>query len=197
MFVCQYLLCEHYGIAFHSIMEGYQLSVQMQCLNAKLECENYTSTSEGCLLCIFIPQNHSAILFDHRDKYMFTCRCVKSYNYFWILPLITPYSVWTEESVCIVVNSTIMADVNCSYSCGSDCWRGSKFPCLQVYVSVNTTGRLSRLSHNEESWESNFEVNRGSEWRLWMTEWFEIYCCWHKPGSCGPASSWSHVQENS
>ncbi|XP_031666545.1 calcium-activated potassium channel subunit beta-2-like [Oncorhynchus kisutch] len=66
-------------------------------------------------------------------------------------------SVWTEESVCIVVNSTIMADVNCSYSCGSDCWRGSKYPCLQVYVSVNTTGRLSRLSHNEESWDSNFE----------------------------------------
>ncbi|XP_029560048.1 calcium-activated potassium channel subunit beta-2-like isoform X2 [Salmo trutta] len=66
-------------------------------------------------------------------------------------------SVWTEESVCIVVNSTITADVNCSYSCGSDCWRGSKYPCLQVYVSVNTTGRLSRLSHNEESWDSNFE----------------------------------------
>ncbi|XP_041697087.1 calcium-activated potassium channel subunit beta-2-like [Coregonus clupeaformis] len=66
-------------------------------------------------------------------------------------------SVWTEESVCIVLNSTITADVNCSYSCGSDCWRGSKYPCLQVYVSVNTTGRLSRLSHNEESWDSNFE----------------------------------------
>ncbi|XP_035643522.1 calcium-activated potassium channel subunit beta-2-like [Oncorhynchus keta] len=66
-------------------------------------------------------------------------------------------SVWTEGSVCIVLNSTITADMNCSYSCGSDCWRGSKYPCLQVYVSVNTTGRVSRLSHNEESWDANFE----------------------------------------
>ncbi|XP_067109919.1 calcium-activated potassium channel subunit beta-2 [Osmerus mordax] len=66
-------------------------------------------------------------------------------------------SVWTEESVCIVLNSTIVADVNCSYSCGSDCWRASKYPCLQIYVSVNSTGRVSLLSHNEETQEANSE----------------------------------------
>nr|XP_020479727.1 calcium-activated potassium channel subunit beta-2-like [Monopterus albus] len=60
-------------------------------------------------------------------------------------------SVWTEEGVCAVLNSTVTADRNCSYSCGSDCWRVSKYPCLQVYVSVNNTGRVSRLSHNEET----------------------------------------------
>ncbi|XP_046882998.1 calcium-activated potassium channel subunit beta-2 isoform X3 [Hypomesus transpacificus] len=68
-------------------------------------------------------------------------------------------SVWTEESVCIVLNSTIVADVNCSYSCGSDCWRASKYPCLQIYVSVNNTGRVSLLSHNEETQEANSEVH--------------------------------------
>uniref|UniRef100_A0A667YE35 Potassium large conductance calcium-activated channel, subfamily M, beta member 2a n=1 Tax=Myripristis murdjan TaxID=586833 RepID=A0A667YE35_9TELE len=60
-------------------------------------------------------------------------------------------SVWTEEGVCVVLNSTITADMNCSYNCGSDCWRVSKYPCLQVYVSVNNTGHVSRLSHNEET----------------------------------------------
>ncbi|XP_019898021.1 calcium-activated potassium channel subunit beta-2 isoform X2 [Esox lucius] len=66
-------------------------------------------------------------------------------------------SVWTEEGVCVVFNSTVTADVNCSYSCGSDCWRGSKYPCLQVYVRVNNTGRVSRLSYDEENWDANSE----------------------------------------
>uniref|UniRef100_A0A3Q0QV49 Potassium large conductance calcium-activated channel, subfamily M, beta member 2a n=1 Tax=Amphilophus citrinellus TaxID=61819 RepID=A0A3Q0QV49_AMPCI len=65
--------------------------------------------------------------------------------------------VWTEEGVCIVLNSTVTADMNCSYSCGSDCWRISKYPCLQVYVSVNNTGRVSRLSHNEETQDASSE----------------------------------------
>ncbi|XP_030608598.1 calcium-activated potassium channel subunit beta-2 isoform X2 [Archocentrus centrarchus] len=42
-------------------------------------------------------------------------------------------------------------------SCGSDCWRISKYPCLQVYVSVNNTGRVSRLSHNEETQDASSE----------------------------------------
>ncbi|KAM6948552.1 calcium-activated potassium channel subunit beta-2-like [Aplochiton taeniatus] len=66
-------------------------------------------------------------------------------------------SVWTEESVCFVLNSSITTDVNCSYSCGTDCWRVAKYPCLQVYVSINSTGRVSRLSHNEETHESTSE----------------------------------------
>ncbi|CAG5896983.1 unnamed protein product [Menidia menidia] len=66
-------------------------------------------------------------------------------------------SVWTEEGVCVVLNSTVTADVNCSYSCGSDCWRVSKYPCLQVYVSVNDTDRVSRLSHNEETEDASSE----------------------------------------
>ncbi|KAM9322361.1 calcium-activated potassium channel subunit beta-2-like [Pholidichthys leucotaenia] len=66
-------------------------------------------------------------------------------------------SVWTEEGVCVVVNSTVTADMNCSYNCGSDCWRVSKYPCLQVYVSVNSTGRVSRLSHNEETQDASSE----------------------------------------
>ncbi|XP_030631833.1 calcium-activated potassium channel subunit beta-2 [Chanos chanos] len=66
-------------------------------------------------------------------------------------------SVWTEESICMVLNSTITMEINCSYSCGSDCWRNSKYPCLQVYVSLNATGRVSLLSHNEESQEMTAE----------------------------------------
>ncbi|XP_038574366.1 calcium-activated potassium channel subunit beta-2 [Micropterus salmoides] len=66
-------------------------------------------------------------------------------------------SVWTQESVCVVLNSTVTADMNCSYNCGADCWRVSKYPCLQVYVSVNNTGRISRLSHNEETQDTSSE----------------------------------------
>lgn len=69
------------------------------------------------------------------------------------------HSVWTEEGVCVVLNSTVTADMNCSYNCGSDCWRVSRYPCLQVYVSVNNTGRVSRLSHNEESQDTSSEVS--------------------------------------
>lgn len=67
--------------------------------------------------------------------------------------------MWTEESVCLVLNSTVTADMNCSYNCGSDCWRVSKYPCLQVYVSINSTGRVSRLSHNEETQDASSEVS--------------------------------------
>ncbi|XP_026229477.1 calcium-activated potassium channel subunit beta-2 isoform X1 [Anabas testudineus] len=66
-------------------------------------------------------------------------------------------SVWTEEGVCVILNSTVTADMNCSYNCGSDCWRVSKYPCLQVYVSVNNTGRVSRLSHNEDTQDTSSE----------------------------------------
>ncbi|RVE61430.1 hypothetical protein OJAV_G00170830 [Oryzias javanicus] len=66
-------------------------------------------------------------------------------------------SVWTEEGVCVVLNSTVTADMNCSYNCGSDCWSVSKYPCLQVYVSVNNTGRVCRLSHNEETQDASSE----------------------------------------
>lgn len=67
--------------------------------------------------------------------------------------------MWTEAGVCVVLNATVTADVNCSYNCGSDCWRVSKYPCLQVYVSLNNTGRVSRLSHNEETQDSSSEVS--------------------------------------
>ncbi|XP_062306807.1 calcium-activated potassium channel subunit beta-2 isoform X1 [Osmerus eperlanus] len=66
-------------------------------------------------------------------------------------------SVWTEESSCTVLNSTIVGDVNCSYSCGSECWKNSRYPCLQVYVSLNSTGKVLRLAHNEEAQDSNPE----------------------------------------
>ncbi|XP_034038439.1 calcium-activated potassium channel subunit beta-2-like [Thalassophryne amazonica] len=66
-------------------------------------------------------------------------------------------SVWTEEGVCVVVNSTVTAEINCSYNCGSDCWRVSKYPCLQVYVSVNSTGGVKRLSHNEDTQDASSE----------------------------------------
>ncbi|XP_056132293.1 calcium-activated potassium channel subunit beta-2 isoform X3 [Lampris incognitus] len=66
-------------------------------------------------------------------------------------------SVWTEESSCTVLNSSIVWDVNCSYSCGAECWKSSRYPCLQVYVSLNSSGKVVRLSHNEETQESNPE----------------------------------------
>ncbi|KAF5910058.1 calcium-activated potassium channel subunit beta-2 isoform X2 [Clarias magur] len=69
-------------------------------------------------------------------------------------------SVWTEESSCTVLNSTIIGEINCSYSCGSECLRHSRYPCLQVYVSLNSSGRILRLSHNEESQEANPECRK-------------------------------------
>ncbi|KAJ8356965.1 hypothetical protein SKAU_G00197590 [Synaphobranchus kaupii] len=69
-------------------------------------------------------------------------------------------SVWTEESSCTVLNATITVEMNCTYSCGSDCWRGSKYPCLQVFVSLNASGRIVRLSHNEETQEASSEASR-------------------------------------
>ena len=81
-----------------------------------------------------------------------------------IPPLLPPstVSIWTEESSCTVLNSTITAEMNCTYSCGSDCWRGSKYPCLQVFVSLNASGKVVRLSHNEEMQEASSEASRAS-----------------------------------
>ncbi|XP_076879528.1 calcium-activated potassium channel subunit beta-2 isoform X2 [Brachyhypopomus gauderio] len=66
-------------------------------------------------------------------------------------------SVWTEESSCTVLNASVIAEINCSYSCGGECWRSSRYPCLQVYVSLNSSARVLRLSHNEEAQEANPE----------------------------------------
>ncbi|XP_046714295.1 calcium-activated potassium channel subunit beta-2 isoform X2 [Silurus meridionalis] len=66
-------------------------------------------------------------------------------------------SVWTEESSCVVLNSTIIGENNCSYSCGAECWKSSRYPCLQVYVSLNSSGRILKLSYNEEAHEANSE----------------------------------------
>lgn len=66
-------------------------------------------------------------------------------------------SVWTDEDSCTIVNSTIVWDVNCSYSCGVECWKSSRYPCLQVFVSLNSSGRVVRLLHNEETQDSNSE----------------------------------------
>lgn len=69
-----------------------------------------------------------------------------------------PGSVWTDEVGCTVVNATVTWDVNCSYSCGAECRRGSRYPCLQVYVSLNASGKVVRLLHNEDTQDSNPEV---------------------------------------
>ncbi|KAJ8278829.1 hypothetical protein COCON_G00058950 [Conger conger] len=60
-------------------------------------------------------------------------------------------SVWTEETLCSVLNSSLSSEVNCSYSCGSGCRRTSSFPCLLVFAQLNSTGRTIRLSLNEET----------------------------------------------
>ncbi|XP_005172907.1 calcium-activated potassium channel subunit beta-2 isoform X1 [Danio rerio] len=65
-------------------------------------------------------------------------------------------SVWTEESNCTVLNSSVVAEINCSYSCGSECRKSSRYPCLQVYVSLDS-GKVQRLSYNEEAHEANPE----------------------------------------
>ncbi|MFT7810959.1 calcium-activated potassium channel subunit beta-2, partial [Arapaima gigas] len=66
-------------------------------------------------------------------------------------------STWTEESSCSVVNSTMVGEMNCTYSCGSDCRKSFKFSCLQVFVTLNTTGKVMRLFHNEETRYMNQE----------------------------------------
>ncbi|XP_059196323.1 calcium-activated potassium channel subunit beta-2 [Centropristis striata] len=65
--------------------------------------------------------------------------------------------VWSDEASCAIVNSTVVSNVNCSYSCGAECWKSSRYPCLQVYVSLNSSGKVVRLLHNEETQESNPE----------------------------------------
>ena len=59
----------------------------------------------------------------------------------------------------MIVNATIVWDVNCSFSCGGECWKSSRYPCLQVYVSLNSSGKVVRLSHNEETQDRNPEVS--------------------------------------
>ncbi|KAK1168590.1 calcium-activated potassium channel subunit beta-2-like isoform X1 [Acipenser oxyrinchus oxyrinchus] len=66
-------------------------------------------------------------------------------------------SVWTEESWCTVLNSTNIGDMTCTFSCGSDCYEVSKYPCLQVFVILNSSGEVYRLSHTEEMLEINPE----------------------------------------
>ncbi|MBN3276249.1 KCMB2 protein, partial [Polyodon spathula] len=66
-------------------------------------------------------------------------------------------SVWTEESWCTVLNSSNIGDMNCTFSCGSDCYGVSKYPCLQVFVILNSSGEVYRLSHTEETLEINPE----------------------------------------
>ncbi|XP_026201759.1 calcium-activated potassium channel subunit beta-2 isoform X2 [Anabas testudineus] len=66
-------------------------------------------------------------------------------------------SVWTDEVSCTIVNSTIIWDVSCSYSCGAECRKSSRYPCLQVYVSLNSSGKVVRLLHNEDMQDNNPE----------------------------------------
>ncbi|XP_072244859.1 calcium-activated potassium channel subunit beta-2-like [Leuresthes tenuis] len=66
-------------------------------------------------------------------------------------------NVWTLEDTCTIVNATIIWDVNCSYSCGAECWKKSRYPCLQVYASLNSSGKVVRLLHNEDTQESIYE----------------------------------------
>uniref|UniRef100_A0A8C9R7S0 Potassium calcium-activated channel subfamily M regulatory beta subunit 2 n=1 Tax=Scleropages formosus TaxID=113540 RepID=A0A8C9R7S0_SCLFO len=70
-------------------------------------------------------------------------------------------SVWTEESSCAVVNSTITGEMNCTYSYSSDCKKSLKYPCLQVFVTLNASGKVMRLFYNEETRYMNLEVSPG------------------------------------
>uniref|UniRef100_A0A8C4SIX2 Potassium large conductance calcium-activated channel, subfamily M, beta member 2a n=1 Tax=Erpetoichthys calabaricus TaxID=27687 RepID=A0A8C4SIX2_ERPCA len=45
-------------------------------------------------------------------------------------------SVWKGESRCSLFNLSIIGDRNCTYSCGTDCLKVSKYPCLRVYVNL-------------------------------------------------------------
>ncbi|KAM3619412.1 uncharacterized protein V6R79_007796 [Siganus canaliculatus] len=44
-----------------------------------------------------------------------------------------------------------------SDSCGAECRKSSRYPCLQVYVSLNSSGKVMKLLHNEETQDSNPE----------------------------------------
>ncbi|XP_051779955.1 calcium-activated potassium channel subunit beta-2 isoform X2 [Erpetoichthys calabaricus] len=58
-------------------------------------------------------------------------------------------SVWKGESRCSLFNLSIIGDRNCTYSCGTDCLKVSKYPCLRVYVNLSSSGKIMRLSHME------------------------------------------------
>ncbi|KAF3835650.1 hypothetical protein F7725_028208, partial [Dissostichus mawsoni] len=60
--------------------------------------------------------------------------------------------VWINETSCTIVNSSIVCDVNCSYAVEQSAGG------VPVYVSLNSSGKVVRLLHNEEAQESNPEV---------------------------------------
>ncbi|XP_006002501.1 calcium-activated potassium channel subunit beta-2 [Latimeria chalumnae] len=64
-------------------------------------------------------------------------------------------SVWTEESKCMLLRTAITEKVNCSYSCGSNCWKTFQYPCLQVYVNLSSSGQTLQLYHTEETLKTN------------------------------------------
>ncbi|KAE8614440.1 hypothetical protein XENTR_v10008160 [Xenopus tropicalis] len=64
-------------------------------------------------------------------------------------------SVWTEESVCTVVNSSFKEKVSCTYDTNAECDKSSYYPCLEVLVNVNFSQHIYMLYHTEETPEMN------------------------------------------
>ncbi|KAG8439170.1 hypothetical protein GDO86_005404 [Hymenochirus boettgeri] len=68
-------------------------------------------------------------------------------------------SVWTEESLCTLANTSFKDAVSCSFKPNAECEMNSQYPCLQVFVNLNFSQDIFMLYHTEETPELNDECS--------------------------------------
>ncbi|XP_053572144.1 calcium-activated potassium channel subunit beta-1 [Bombina bombina] len=67
-------------------------------------------------------------------------------------------SVWTEETICTLNNTSFKEKVCCSYSSNGECEKTSfYYPCLEVLVNLNYSEDIFMLHHTEITTEVNPE----------------------------------------
>ncbi|XP_075457785.1 calcium-activated potassium channel subunit beta-1 isoform X2 [Ascaphus truei] len=68
-------------------------------------------------------------------------------------------SVWTEKSVCTLVQASFKDEISCTYGSNTECEKTSQYPCLEVLVTLNDSENISMLYHTEETPEINSECS--------------------------------------
>nr|XP_015216120.1 PREDICTED: calcium-activated potassium channel subunit beta-3 [Lepisosteus oculatus] len=74
------------------------------------------------------------------------------------ITVVKPYmlSSWSEQANCTVIRMEILEDwVDCTFICGVDCRGQAKYPCLQVFVNLSSSGQKAVLHYNDEVIQQN------------------------------------------
>ncbi|XP_078003615.1 calcium-activated potassium channel subunit beta-3 [Phascolarctos cinereus] len=74
--------------------------------------------------------------------------------------ILKPFMLSTqrEEANCTIMDTHVKDDwLDCSFTCGVDCWGQGKYPCLQVSVNLSHSGLKAFLHYNEEAVQINPE----------------------------------------